>query len=245
MCGRYAETREPGDLARIFRVPENRLDPALPPDWNMAPTKLAPVVIARPPRDDRDAEPVRQLRALRWGLVPSWAKDPSIGSRLINARAETVMEKPAFRKAFATRRALVPADGFYEWLPTGEIGKGGKLLKQPYFIHRADDQPLAFAGIYEFWRDRSLPDDADDAWLVTYSIVTTTATDDVGRIHDRMPMTVAEDRWTDWLDPRVPAEAAHLLMAPPVTGSLDIYPVSTAVNSVANNGPELVDPVQP
>lgn len=243
MCGRYASTRSRDELTEIFDVDSERADPPLAPDYNMAPTKTAPVVVARPPREDRDADPVRQLRNLRWGLVPSWAKDPKIGSRMINARTETVAEKPAFRRAFASRRGLVPASGFYEWLPTEQLGRSGKPLKQPFYLHHKDDQPLTLAAIYEFWRDDSKPDDAEDAWLISYSIITTTATDDVGRVHDRMPMAVAKDNWQKWLDPRTSAGEAKELMDPPPTGSLDIYAITTAVNDVKNNGSELLDPL--
>jgi putative SOS response-associated peptidase YedK len=161
---------------------------------------------------------------------------------LINARAETVADKPAFRRAFATRRTLIPADGFYEWFPTQQIGRSGKPLKQPFFIHRADGQILALAGIYEFWRDPDRPE-ADDAWVSSFAVITTTATDDVGHIHDRMPMTVTPDRWQDWLDPRVSASEAADLMAPPAPGELEVFAVSRAVNNVGNNRPDLVQPI--
>lgn len=209
----------------------------------MAPTKISAALVARPPRDDREAPPVRQLRNLRWGLIPSWAKDSKIGSRMINARAETVAEKPAFRRAFATRRALIPADGFYEWFPTQQVGRSGKPLKQPFFIHRGDGGVLALAGIYEFWRDPDKPDGDDDAWVSSFAVITTTATDDVGHIHDRMPMTVTRDRWHDWLNPEVPAGTAAELMAPPTAGELEVYAVSREVNNVKNNGPDLVVPL--
>jgi putative SOS response-associated peptidase YedK len=241
MCGRYASTQSRDELIETFDIEAERADPPLPPDYNVAPTKVAPVVVARPPREDRGAEPVRQLRNMRWGLVPSFAKDASVGSRMINARAETVAEKPSFRRAFAARRGLVPASGFYEWLPTEELGRSGKPLKQPFYLHRKDDQPLALAGIYGFWLDESKPDDARDAWVVSYSIITTTATDDVGRVHDRMPMAVTEGNWQEWLDPRTGAGQAKELMAPPPASSLDIYAITKVVNDVKNNGPQLLD----
>lgn len=240
MCGRYASVSSHNDLIALFKVDASQSDPELPPDYNMAPTKTSPVILARPPRDDRDADPIRQLRNLVWGLVPSWAKDRSIGSRMINARAETVTEKPSFRKAFATRRCIIPADGFYEWLPTNRTGRTGKPVKQPYFIHHADGTLLAFAGIYEFWKDPTAT--GDDAWLSTFAIITTTATDTVGRIHDRMPMAINNTWWSDWLDPATPATQALTLMAPP--DDLDIYTVSTAVNNVHNNGPALIQPAE-
>jgi putative SOS response-associated peptidase YedK len=188
----------------------------------------------------------RELRVVRWGLVPFWAKDPSIGSRLINARAETVDSKPAFRRAFARRRCLLPADGYYEWEAQSGTADRPAPGKQPYYICRADGGPLAFAGLYELWRDRELPDDDDRAWLWTATIITTSAPDELGRIHDRMPMVITPDRWTDWLDPADsdPADLRELL-APAVADGLISYPVSRAVNSVRNNGPELRERAEP
>ena len=231
---------------REFEIDSSNADDELKPDYNVAPTKTSAVVLARPPRDaeDKNAEPVRQLRNLKWGLVPSWAKDVKIGSRMINARAETVHEKPSFRRAFKTRRMILPIDGFYEWFPTEQIGKGGKPLKQPFYLHPKADEPLCLAGIYEFWRDKEKEDGDPDAWLTTFTIITTTATDAVGHIHDRMPMTIAKKDWERWLDPRVDdVEEIRGLMTPPADGSLDIYAITTAVNNVRNNGPELLEPL--
>jgi putative SOS response-associated peptidase YedK len=190
-----------------------------------------------------DTDPVRELRIVRWGLVPSWAKDVSIGSRLINARAETVSTKPAFRRAFARRRCLLPADGFYEWQAAGD---GPHARKQPYFIHRPDGGVLAFAGLYELWRDPAVPDGDPDAWLWSATIITTRAPDDLGKIHDRTPMVIEPARWADWLDPGQADETAlHALLAPAVSGGLTSYPVSTEVNSVRHNGPGLIERVNP
>jgi len=190
---------------------------------------------------DGGGEPERQLRVVRWGLVPFWAKDPAIGSRMINARAETLAEKPAYRRAFARRRCLLPADGFYEWQ---QIDDGGKKRKQPYYIHRQDGGPLAFAGLYELWRDDAVPADADGAWLWTTTIITTQAKDEVGRIHDRMPMVIEPGAWADWLDPGLTEVAgAHRLLVPATASGLTAEPVSAAVNNVRNNGPELTTPL--
>ena len=169
MCGRYAASRDPDDLVEEFEVdrpPERRLDP----DYNVAPTKPVYAVLERVPRDQPGAAAERLLAVVRWGLVPSWAKDPGIGSRLINARVETVAEKPAFRRAFARRRCLLPADGYYEWYtpedPAAPRGKGGRPLKQPFFITSGDGSSLAMAGLYELWRDPSRDDGDPAAWLL-------------------------------------------------------------------------------
>ena len=240
MCGRYAASRRPEDLAVEFEI-----DPAavptepLPPDYNVAPTKSVYAVLERPAAeaDDDDKEPVRQLRVLRWGLVPSWAKDPGIGIRLINARIETAPLKPSFRKAFAQRRCLLPADGYYEWY--GEKGR-----KQPFFIHPHDGGVLPMAGLYELWRDPDRADDDPNRWLWTAVVLTTQAPDDLGRIHDRMPLLVERDRCSDWLDPtRNDADALRKLLVPAAPGRLEAYPVSTEVSNVRNNGPQLLDPL--
>ena len=232
MCGRYASTRNAMDIAASFGIREDEVDEEIEADYNVAPTKDVYAVVERPPREDKTADPTRQLRVARWGLVPSWAKDPSIGSRLINARLETVDEKPAFKKAFASRRCLLPADGYYEWY--GEK----KGSKQPFFIHPKDGGLLAMAGLYEFWRS------PEGEWLFTVTVITTQAEDALGHIHDRMPMLVEPDRWEAWLSPAAQGDLRQLLV-PAAPGLLDARPVSTLVNNVANNGPELLDPVAP
>jgi putative SOS response-associated peptidase YedK len=239
MCGRYASTRARQELLDEFQVELDASEDALRPDYNVAPTKSVPAVIKRTPKgEEGESEiPVRMLRPLRWGLVPSWAKDPKIGSRLINARIETVHEKPAFRRAFARRRCLLPADGFYEWyeLKVPE----GKPRKQPFFIRPRDGAMMAMAGLYELWRD------PDGEWVWTCTVITTAATDEVGRIHDRMPMIVEPKLWAAWLDPAVTdTDEVRRLLAPAMAGSMEAYPVSTAVNNVRNNGPSLVEPLQ-
>ena len=243
MCGRFVSARERQQLIDEFGIRRDQVTGDLAPDYNVATTDSIYAVLARAPRDDRDAPPARELHTVRWGLIPSWAKDLSGAGRLINARAETVTQKPSFRSAFARRRCLIPADGYYEWrtLPHPD---GGKPRKQPYFIHRADGSGMAFAGLYELRRDADLPDDHPKAWLWTATIITTRATDEVGWVHDRMPMVISPDRWDDWLDP-APGDAERLLkvMAPAASDALETRPVSTAVNSVRNDGPDLIAPV--
>ncbi len=243
MCGRYASARSRIELLEEFAVQRDRTDAPLKPDYNVAPTKPVYAVLARQPREEPPEPPARELRVVRWGLVPSWAKDVSIGSRMINARAETVSEKPAFRNAFARRRCLLPADGYYEWQPPPAGTKGPK---QPYFICRPDRVVLAFAGIYEFWRDGSLPSEDPAAWLWTAAIITTTAPDELGEIHDRMPMVIDRASWADWLDPsNTDSGDIRALLAPAAAHGLISYPVSLAVHSVRNNGPERIEQSDP
>ncbi|MFV2121756.1 SOS response-associated peptidase [Streptomyces sp. Act-28] len=259
MCGRYAASRKPEDLAGIFGVEKWEPGETLEPDWNVAPTKEVYAVLDRPLKDAAAPRPVRQLRTLRWGLVPSWAKTPEGAARMINARAETVHEKPAYRRAFASRRCVLPADGYYEWVTGAEErrleveGRKKRPRKQPYFVTPADGSVFAMAGLYEFWRDPTLPPDHPGAWRATCSVITTEAERtplsvapaegprSLADIHPRMPLMLTEDRWDAWLDPaRTDVEEVRALLAPPPGGLMRAYPVATAVSNVRNNGPELV-----
>ncbi|MFF4221685.1 SOS response-associated peptidase [Streptomyces abikoensis] len=264
MCGRYAASRRPEDLAGLFEVEKWVPEETLAPDWNVAPTKSVYAVLERPLKDAADRRPVRQLRALRWGLVPSWAKSPEGAAKMINARAETVHEKPSFRRAFESRRCLLPADGYYEWV-TGaqereleEKGRRKRARKQPYFVTSVDGSVMAMAGLYEFWRDPTLPPDHPQAWWATCSVITTEAETEpfamatpsvsaepgprsLAEIHPRMPLLLTPDRWAAWLDPaRTDPEELRALLAPPAPGLVRAYPVATAVSDVRNNGPELL-----
>ncbi len=246
MCGRYASSRKPEDLIEEFEVVRVDLPTPLEPDYNVAPTKDIYAVFDRARKDPDDSSPVKQRRlaAVTWGLVPSWAKDRGIGSRLINARVETLAEKPTFRRAFAKRRCLLPADGYYEWYPTSQQTVRGKPVKQPYFIRPTDGGLLAMAGLYEIWRDASREEDEPEAFLWTATVITTTAEDALGHIHDRMPMLVGPAAYNAWLDPAsTDPDDLRALLAPAAPGRLTAYPVSTEVNNVKNNGPELVDPL--
>jgi putative SOS response-associated peptidase YedK len=230
MCGRYASFRENQDLADAFAI--TTFGPEVDdwvPSWNVAPTQQVRMVV------NRRSEASRQLRAARWGLVPSWAADPAMGSRLINARSETLTEKPSFKGALARRRCLIPADGYYEWTD----GKSGRV-KQPVYFH-LDDSLLAFAGLYEFWRAKP-----DAPWLVTTTIITTAAQGIVQHFHHRQPVILGPETWDAWLDPELIEQhaATELLRTSPQPDLLATR-VSTKVNSVANNGPDLLTPVEP
>ncbi len=247
MCGRYASSRQPEDLVEEFEIRTPDL-PSLEPDFNVAPTKEVYAVVERPPSGEKEAreeaEPERQLRVLTWGLVPFWAKDPAVGNRMINARMETVAEKPAYRRAFEKRRAILPADGYYEWYPTQELTKAGKSRKQPYFIRPADGGVLAMAGLYEIWRDPTKAADDPTRFRWTCTVLTTRAEDSLGHIHDRMPLMLSPERYDEWLDPRKNSKDDLLaLLEPAAPGRLEAYPVSTLVSNVRNNGPELVEPL--
>jgi putative SOS response-associated peptidase YedK len=181
MCGRYAASRKPEDLAGLFEVEYWDPEETLEPDWNVAPTKNVFAVLQRPLKGAENKASLRQLRVLRWGLVPSWAKTPESSAKMINARSETVHEKPAYKRAFLSRRCLLPADGYYEWFtPAAEFAeeqKGARKRprKQPWFITPADGSVMAMAGLFEFWRDRTLPDDHPRAWWSTCTVLTTEA----------------------------------------------------------------------
>ena len=231
MCGRYAAAKDTASLVDEFSV-EAVIDPAPEANYNVAPTNTVAFVVDRA-ADDGHIQ--RQLRAARWGLVPSWAKDPSIGARMINARWENAAEKPAFRRAFAKRRCLVPADGYFEWYaPT--IPGVTKPRKQPYFIHRTDRADLALAGLYEFWRPSP-----QDEWLVTVTVLTTDSAGPLAAIHDRMPVVIAPDGYQRWLDPTTTVDRGFDGMLS--VDLLTAYPVATTVNSVRNNGPALLEPI--
>jgi len=233
MCGRYALTQSDTELSGLYGAivvgEESR------PSWNVAPTQEVRVVLEHLPSDDPDPVLERQIRSVKWGLVPSWSKEPKLG-RLINARAETVTEKPSFRAPAAKRRCVLPADGYYEWQATPEG-------KQPYFLH-LDDTVLNMAGLYELWRDPDKDNSDPTRWLWTATVLTTTATDAAGEIHDRSPLVLPDTMLAAWLDPTLtdPESVRELIASvpPPV---LNPYPVSKAVNNVRNNRPDLLTPV--
>ena len=233
MCGRFVSASPPDELAKYFGAEEP--DGPLEPSFNVAPTNEVYVVRAR--------DGHRQLGTMRWGLVPFWAKDLKIGSKMINARAETVAEKPAFRKAYERRRCLIPADGFYEWAKVP-----GQKAKQPYFIHRPDGEPIVFAGMWERWKPRlddgkTIDEDAEP--IETCTIITTTPNTAMSAIHNRMPVLLAPPVWDDWLSDETDLDLIGSLLVPAPDDLLKLVPISTAVNNVRNKGEQLIEPLPP
>lgn len=217
MCGRFTRSVSIPAIAEEFGVEQVSFD--LGASYNIAPTQKVAAIIT---------DGVKQLVPVRWGLVPSWAKDTSIGSKLINARAETVTEKASFRNAFKKRRCLVVADGFYEWQPAGDG-------KRPVYIRLKSGKPFGFAGLYELWKS---PEGQE---LTTCTIITTEANELMKPIHDRMPVIVPRDEHDTWLDPKT-EDRTHLLelLKPYPAYEMEAYPVSKRVNSPANNSPECI-----
>lgn len=230
VCGRFVSTSSPADLAAYFGAGgDGPDDPG--PRYNVAPTDDVLVVHA-----DGGA---RRIDAFHWGLVPGWADDPKVGSRMINARAETVATKGAFKSAFGSRRALVAADGFYEW---ATVPGGGR--KQPYFVHPPSDEPFAFAGLWERWRGPGR--DSSEGVLRSTTIITTVANGPMAAIHDRMPVVLPASAWDEWLDPgQNDIEALGRLLVPAPDASTVLRPVGSDVGSVRNDGPGLIERVEP
>lgn len=233
VCGRFVSSSPPDEIARYFDVDETS-EQALEhrANFNTAPTTDVFVVY-------RDGS-TRRLDTFHWGLVPRWAKDLSIGNRMINARAETVATKPAFRHAFARKRCIVPVDGFYEW----KAPPPGQKRKQPYFIHRPDGEPYAFAGLWEQWKGPG--PDGDEVTVRSTTIITGAANTAMSAIHDRMPIILAPSDWESWLSPEnTDTEMLGRLLVPAPDRLITMHPVSTDVNNVRNKGEHLADEVDP
>lgn len=230
MCGRFVSSSSPQKIASYFDV--DAVDESLSdqsPNFNTAPTTSVMVVY--------EDGSTRRLAPFRWGLVPSWAKDLSIGNRMINARAEGVVDKPSFRNAFARRRCIVPADGFFEWTHDPNDKK-----KQPYYIHRADGEPYAFAGLWEVWR----PKDAgpEEPPVQTCTIITTIANDKMSELHDRMPVILDRDDWSSWLSPQnKDKDLLGKLLVPASNELITFHPVSKDVNNSRSRGDQLIEPL--
>jgi putative SOS response-associated peptidase YedK len=217
MCGRYTLATSVERLAEEFGFEGSTVE--LPSSYNVAPTQGVAAVLEEGGQ--------RRLEVLRWGLIPPWADDPGIGSRMINARSETAPGKPSFRRAFRERRCLIPADGFYEWRRTNGA-------KQPYYIHMEGGHPFAFAGLWESWNK--------EGEVRTCTILTTGANALVGEIHERMPVILAADAYDVWLDPASERDELTGLLAPYPEDEMEAYPVSRFVNSPSNNDPRCIEP---
>jgi putative SOS response-associated peptidase YedK len=226
VCGRVVSTSTVDQLVDWLRIDEV-VAPELPPGWNVAPGRDLYAVA-------RTRSGARRLGLMRWGLVPSWSTDPNTGPRPINARAESLLDRPAFADALVRRRCIVPVDGFYEW-----ERPAGAATPQPWFLAPAGGRPLALAGLWDRWVA------PDGAALVSVAIVTVAANADVARLHDRMPAVLDADDVDAWLDPAPDVGGLLELLAPADEGFLELRPVSTRVNSVANDGPDLLDEVEP
>jgi len=229
MCGRYFLQRDPAGLATYYDTDRTAALPNLAPSWNVAPTQDAAVVRRNPETG------LRQIDVLRWGLVPRWAKDEKGGARLINARSEGVAEKPSFRDAFARRRCLVPADGFYEWLSPTEAAAKAKSPKQPFAVALASGEPMTLAGLWEGWKA------PDGSWLRTYSIITTEANPKQAPLHHRMPVILPRGSWPAWLGEEEAGPDALLdLLRPCPPEWLACWPVSVRANKVGENDRGLI-----
>ena len=251
VCGRYAASRSPDDLVEEVVAAGLPVQPARPddvaplrPSYNVAPT--TPVATLVPARRDEGggSDAAARLRAMRWGLVPSWAKDVKIGNRMINARVETVLEKPAFRSLVGGRRCLLPADGWYEWQVVPGERTGGAARKQPFFMSAPQQPLLAIAGLHTWWRDPAVQDDDDPAaWVGSVTVLTTEAEPGLQAVHDRMPLVLQPGLWAQWLSPDVPAQEALDMAVGQAAGRFTARPVGTGVGNVRNDSPGLLDPV--
>lgn len=235
MCGRFVSSSSPERIAAYFGA-ETAVE-SLGENFNVAPTNDIYGVVA-------DADGRLEVQAFHWGLIPVWAKERKIGQRMINARAETIAEKPAFKGVFKKHRCIIPMDGFYEWaagVEGGPVTKAGKLAKRPHFIHRLDGEPLAVAGLWSAWRDKE--EGADAPWLHSATVVTTSANGTMESIHNRMPVILPKAMWDMWLDPaNQNIEVLSSLLVPAPDNLLTMHEVSTEVNNVRNKGDHLIAP---
>jgi putative SOS response-associated peptidase YedK len=228
MCGRFVSASNPEEIAAYFDAAPPQTE--LTPSYNVAPTTDIYAVV-------EGADGSRRVEVFHWGLIPVWAKDVKIGQKMINARAETVATKGAYKADFKRHRCLIPMDGFYEW-----HAQPDRKPKQPYFVHRVDGEPLAVAGLWSTWRDKAAGPDAD--WLHSCTIVTTTANATMATIHDRMPVILPASAWETWLDPdNQDLDSLGKLLVPAPDTLLTLHPISTDVNKVANDDAHLIDPI--
>jgi putative SOS response-associated peptidase YedK len=233
MCGRFVSASPPDELARYFDV-DQVAEKVLDPSFNVAPTNDVYVVV--------ETGDVRRLEAFHWGLIPFWAKDRKTGQKMINARAETLTEKRTYARPFAKRRCLIPADGFFEWKKLPD-----QKAKQPMYIHRKDDEPIAFAGLWELWKPKGDDGEAstdESTWIRSCTIITTTPNETMAPIHDRMPVILPPSAWHDWLAPENDDVAAlGQLLVPAPDHLLTAHPVTTRVNNVRSKDSGLIEPM--
>ncbi|MBA8926485.1 putative SOS response-associated peptidase YedK [Kutzneria viridogrisea] len=242
MCGRYASTKDPATLAVEFDAVDATDSEAPGADYNVAPTKPVLAIVARHPRDE-DGKPdpdsvVRSVRVMRWGLVPTWSKDRNVGVKMINARSETAATKPSYRDSMARRRCILPADGWFEWKREGGA-------KEPFYVTGTDGESLAMAGLWSAWRDPN--GEPDSPWLITCAVLTADAFGPLAEVHERMPLLLPRASFEQWLAPDQDSKAVADLLTPvpELVDALELRPVSTAVNSIRNNGPELLVRAEP
>ena len=249
MCGRFAVTTDPALLAEKIQAIDEATSAqkdTTAPNYNVAPTTSISAVVKR--HSEPDDESTRRVRLMRWGLVPPWAKTAEDGGPdtkgplLINARADKVTTSPAFRNSAKGKRCLVPMDGWYEWRPNGELASGKKAPKTPFYMYGGDGEPLFMAGLWSTWRPKEAAKDSSP--LLSCTIITTDAAAQLSDIHDRMPLTISEADWDRWLDPDAPVDEG-LLRGHGDLDRIEIREVSRLVNSVRNNGPELIEPAEP
>lgn len=245
MCGRFAVTTDPALLAEKIKAIDEATgtdERASEPNYNVAPTTTIATVVTR--HDEPDDQPTRRVRLMRWGLLPPWVKagpngaPDTKGPLLINARADKVATSPAFRASAKNKRCLVPMDGWYEWQGSLEGPKGGKSAKTPFFMHRADGGLVCMAGLWSVWKP-----DKNANPLLSCTIITTDAVGELAEIHDRMPLMLAEDHWDAWLNPDAPLDQ-EVLARPPDVRDIEMRRISTLVNNVRNNGPQLLEPAE-
>ena len=248
MCGRFAVTTDPAQLAEKIKAIDEATGAsdapanAGEPNYNVAPTATVATVVTR--HSEPDDDPTRRVRLMRWGLVPPWAKagpdgaPEGKGPLLINARADKVTTSPAFRGSAKSKRCLVPMDGYYEWRANPDSPAGKKSPKTPFYMYRSDGEPLFAAGLWSVWKSAK-----DARPLLSCTIITTDAVGELAEIHDRMPLMLAEPDWDAWLNPDAPLDP-ELLAHPPDVHDIELREVSTLVNSVRNNGPQLLEPIE-
>lgn len=246
MCGRFAVTTDPALLAEKIKAIDEATgtdERASEPNFNVAPTTTVATVVTR--HNEPEDEATRRVRLMRWGLIPPWVKADEDGSPnnkgplLINARADKVATSPAFRGSAKSKRCLIPMDGYYEWRVNAEPGAGKKAGKTPFFMYRSDGEPLFAAGLWSVWKA-----DKEASPLLSCTIITTDAVGELAEIHDRMPLMLAEADWDAWLNPDAALDP-DFLSRPPDASQIELREVSKLVNSIRNNGPELLEPAEP